>query len=153
MDDDTDILYKLYAEDREFARHHETQRTNASSIIVAISAGLIAFISSKHHVDVSNVPACILVIGLGIFGIVFTEKHYERTRLHLYRAYEYYHALDARISTVQLDELRKRANKQSDDRFKLLSSIKLSILWMALHGIIAIIGIVLAFISIGIQIY
>src|SRR5581483_9619374 len=88
-----DLLLRLYEEDRTFARHHETQRTQASSIVIAVSAGLLAFISSDGKINAFDIPSAFLLLILGVFGIIFTQKHYERIRLHLYRAYEYYHEI------------------------------------------------------------
>ena len=35
-----EVLLRLYEDDREFARHHENQRTQGSGLIVAIAAGI-----------------------------------------------------------------------------------------------------------------
>ncbi len=130
MDNELEMLWRLYKDDRDFARHHEMQRTNGSSLVIAISGGLIAFISLDKSINPTDMPASILLIALGIFGIVFTQKHYERTRLHLYRAYEYFHEIDKRIPEVKFEELRNKANEINNNRFNILSKYRLSNMWV-----------------------
>lgn len=141
MIDDMDILWNLYQDEREFARHHESQRTQGSSLVIAIAAGLVAMISLDQKISTSDLPSSVLLIALGVFGVIFTQKHYERTRLHLNRAYEYYRELNGRLASVDLEALRIRANYVTNARFGRLSKLKLSLLWMALHGVIILIGV------------
>lgn len=147
MEDAKDILWSLYQEEREFARHHESQRTQGASLVIGISAGLIAMVSLDGQVNLSDLPSSILLIALGLFGMIFTQKHYERTRLHLYRSYEYYHALDNLLADIDLNDLRERANKKNRQRFGWLARLKLSSLWMMLNGVIVVIGLTISIYS------
>ena len=143
--DHFELLWRLYDDERTFARHHETQRTQAAGLVIAVSAGLIGFISFDNKINVADIPSAFLLIVLGIFGVVFTQKHYERTRLHLYRAYEYFHAIDALIKDVEIESLRNKANKINEERFGRLCQLKLSWLWMLLQVLISLTGVTMIY--------
>ncbi len=138
--DELDILWNLYQDDREFARHHESRRTQGASLVIAIAAGLIAVISLDQKISYADLPSAVLLIALGIFGIIFTHKHYERTRLHLNRAYQYYWELDRRLRAIAFEKLREAADEITRKKFGQLMGVKLSALWMVLHAVIVVIG-------------
>lgn len=140
-----EILWRLYEDDRVFARHHETQRTHGSGLVIAVSAGLIGFISLDNTVNYADLSSVCMLILLGLFGIIFTQKHYERSRLHLYRAYEYYYEIERSVENLNLEILRRRANEQPRARFGILADLKLSWLWMFLHGVISLSGTIMAY--------
>lgn len=136
-------MLELYKDDRLFSQHHESQRTNGSGLVVAVAAGLLGFVSLDNQINASDIASSGLIIGLGVFGMIFTQKHYERSRLHLYRAYQYYHAINRAHEGVDIEQLRLAANAECEERFRFLNKIKLSSLWMMLHAIVTISGIFL----------
>lgn len=79
--DRIDYLWKYYDEHAQQARQHETLRANATSIIGAIMAALVA-LASVGGFSRSDAATGLLVVLLGVLGTLISLKHYERNRLH-----------------------------------------------------------------------
>ena len=73
-----DIFWKMYQENVTHARHQETQRSTVANVILVIAAGLITAIGLNKSIDIADSPLACLLIALGIFGLGFSSKHYER---------------------------------------------------------------------------
>ena len=85
----------------------------------------------------------LLLIILGLYGIVVTAKIYERTQMQVNRARKYRHRLDELVPDARLELLKKVADEEHFNRFPVMSKkIRLSRLWLALHGMIVLLGIV-----------
>lgn len=71
MDHD-EFVWRLYESEREFIKHHENQRTNASSILAVIYAALLVALTSDL-VDGTRIslllPLWRLWEGLGPFSV------------------------------------------------------------------------------------
>ena len=80
--DKNEILWKLYEDNRNYARFHELQRSTATNLILAVSAGLIGLVTFDKNINLLDLPSVLFLDVLGIFGAIFSAKHYERARLH-----------------------------------------------------------------------
>ena len=80
--DKNEILWKLYEDNRNYARFHELQRSTATNLILAVSAGLIGLVTFDKNINLLDLPSVLFLDVLGNFGAIFSAKHYERARLH-----------------------------------------------------------------------
>jgi hypothetical protein len=138
-----ELLWRLYADNREYARSHEAQRSAAASLIIVISAGLLGLATSDRRLGLSDVPLTAFLGAVGAFGLVFSSKHYERTRLHLNRARQYLLRLDELFPEERIIALQERGDSVNREAFPRLSDIKLNWLWNTLYFAIATLGILL----------
>jgi hypothetical protein len=144
---DTELLLRLYEDERGFSKHHETQRTQSAAILITLSVGLIAIITLDGRVDGYDASVGVVIAILGVFGVFFNRKHYERSRLHLERAYEYYFILDTLVENLKLDVARRAANSKNADRFVIISHVHLGTMWMAMHLVLSLAGVWITIIS------
>jgi hypothetical protein len=49
MDDKSEILWRMYNEHVIMGRHHETQRSTMSQIILAVAGALVGFLEAMQH--------------------------------------------------------------------------------------------------------
>jgi hypothetical protein len=139
--DDADFMWGMYQEHLTHGRHHEVQRTNLGSILVAISAGILAFIANKD-VLLDKRPLIYLLIFIGFFGALFTLKLSERARFHLDLAGRYRKKLD-NFTTAEynITKIREDFIEDSNYQLKFFKDIRLYLFWMAIYFVIIIIGI------------
>lgn len=143
MPNDSEILWNIYQEHCEWERHHEQQRASATNLLLAIAAGVLSVVTFDGEFSHSDLPLTIFVIIQGFFGALFVSKQYERFRTHQQRANEYRDALDALHPNIRIKSLRSVADEKIGEQYPHLRRIRLHKLWLALHLLIAIFGIVL----------
>ena len=139
-DDKSEILLSMFHEYRQYARHHETQRANLTSIIVVVAAGLIAFIGNKdiHYV---KWPMCVFLIIVGLFGAVATLRLSRKARLNSDAAVRHIDALE-KASGVELNKLRDKTREEYK-RLEWSEKMEMDYLWAGLHTLIAGVGFML----------
>lgn len=143
----SDLLWALYLSEREFIQHHENQRTNASNILAAISAGImVALGTGKLSLEV-NLILSLLLIALGLFGWIFCSKLYALMKLHAGRSYEYLAVLDEEVADVQIAELKKVASAKHSKRFTRINNVGLNKIWGWFHQAILFSGLFFLVIS------
>lgn len=81
--EEREYLRMMYEEHAEQARQHETLRATATSLLMALIAGILAFAATDAKDDplkvwVSGSAICLL----SLLGALLNQKHYERNRLH-----------------------------------------------------------------------
>ncbi|MDP2755164.1 MAG: hypothetical protein Q8P40_12355 [Nitrospirota bacterium] len=138
--DERDILIQMYREDCKFARHHEVLRATVANIIIAVTAGILGLVAFDQKLDLNDLPITIFLTFLGIFGGIFSSKHYERVRLHLNRAKQYLYKLEEIMPDIKLSELRERGNSANKSNFPRLFNLRLNKFWFALHLLISLLG-------------
>ena len=74
-------LRRYYDEHLSQAQKHESLRAQGTSILSAISAGVVA-IAGVGGLDRSDIPAGVLVVFVASLGVLLSLKHYERYRFH-----------------------------------------------------------------------
>ncbi len=87
MADDKDkiaILLTEWKDQNDWQRHNENQRAPLVSILLAISAALVAWIKDKPLTH-DDWPIAAFLIGLGVFGLLAIMKYWERYVYHVRR--------------------------------------------------------------------
>lgn len=142
MADDTDVLLKVYEQQWGFARQAEEQRAQITNMILLIASVVTGFIAQKG-LSFDVLPLTILLIALGAYGTIVSEKYYERFGFFRERIDAIETKLDALHSGVAIVKLWQEANALNSQQFPRLTRLHLHHLWMALHLAIALAGIIL----------
>lgn len=79
--DVSDYLWNMYNEHTSQGRHHETQRTAVSTVVLALAGAVVAVIAQGHFQH--TWPLAAFLILLGLVGALFSLKQAERTRMHI----------------------------------------------------------------------
>jgi hypothetical protein len=121
-----DALTAYLAEHGEQARHHEAERSTAMLAGMGF-AGAIAALAGGADTPQSRLAAGLSILFVGLFGLIFSLKSYERNRYHV-KMIEYCRKqIDAELrSAVVLDSsegclgtIRKNAEEEHYNTFKL----------------------------------
>jgi len=146
-DNDTkEILWRLYADNYQNARHNETQRSAVTNFIILIAGGIVTIVSSGGFTR-SDLPLTGMLIGLGVFGALFSASHYERYKRSKERAKAYLRELDYilfgsekeafRRIKIMSDNQRKREHPRLDKLYDV------HWLWLFLPMMITLLGLIL----------
>ena len=141
MAEQSDILISAFQEHCTQLRHHETQRSNMTSIIVVVAAGVLAFIAN-NGVTKDKWPLALFLIFIGIFGALFSAKQYEMLRWNKTIAKKYKEELEM-LSKLGLSAIRANADAEHRKRFPILKKLRLFYFWIVLHSLIAGLGLFL----------
>ena len=147
MADDTQVLIEFCKQCWVEAKQSEDQRATLTNIILGVASAVTVLIAQKGLAK-DTLPLSILLIVLGIYGAVASEKLYERHQMHSTRASVYRERLDELHPNAQVIVRRSEALKRHDPNFPRLSKIRLHYLWLTLHLIIALAGLILTIIII-----
>jgi hypothetical protein len=142
MADDSDVLLKLYEEERQHARDAESQRGTLTFLIVGVASGLLSF-ATERGLTPNTIWLTALLVVLGVYGFVTSLKLYERFRFHTTRARNYRRRIAALHPNAQLNEIKDQAADEHLQRFPRLARSGLQNFWAALHLIIAVVGVAL----------
>jgi hypothetical protein len=165
---DLDILVELYKEQRALGTHHEQQRATVSGLMLTGATILVALTTFDDHLTLRDLPLALSIILLGIFGVFFSLKDYERFRFHRHRSRLLRDAIDAALAVAETndasacairEEVRKALKleqtessfllqsmvKIANKRYKktISSEIRLHTFRAVLHGFAAVVGIVI----------
>lgn len=140
-----EIWVRMYEEQIRHARHHESLRAQSTNLIVAVSAAILAFLSSKTRSTPTHHALGVLLIAINIYGLMLSLKHYERSRLHASVASHYRDAISAVTSLggKTIDDARTAAHKAHYRRFRIIRAIPAYVLWSGLHLAVALMGILI----------
>lgn len=139
--DKAEILWRMYNEHVTMGRHHETQRSAMSQIILAVAGALVAFFGTTTSPQNKWVVALFIVL-LGAFGVLFSAKPYERSKFHMGAAGLHRKELEG-IVGVDLGKIRKDAEDNQRREFPCTEGWSLNQFWTRLHVLIAMFGVVL----------
>jgi hypothetical protein len=143
MNDDIEILWNLYKDNIEQGRLHEGFRATMLQINLALAAAVITLISSDKIVFV-RWPLSVFLIGLGIFGALFSAKQYERFELHMNRARAYRGELEARLTPpVGIGKLKSTADAATQSKHSFLFGRRLHSFWLGAHLLVLLLGLIL----------
>ena len=138
-----DVYFGLFEEHFSYCRHHETQRATVTGIVVAAAMVLVGIIFNNGKLDPGDIPALISIIVLGVLGLAFSLKSYERYRRHreLYRKFR--DEVDKLVCEGEISKLSKEAKEDHKSAHPILSRMRGHRLWISVHIMIAALGIVL----------
>lgn len=145
-EDRLDGWLRLYEGQIEHVRHHENMRAQATNVIIAISAAMVAFLASGD--TPTNRPHALIFVGtfvvvVNLYGLLMSLKHYERARLSAEKASGYREVVSELISTAthNVESIRQSVEAEHDKHsHMLLTKVRAHYLWSGLHLVIAIIG-------------
>ena len=144
MNDSAEVLWRMYNENCTHGRHHENLRAGVTNLIITLTGAVLAIISLDKQLNNSDIGLTIFLIVLGVFGALFSAKHYERFRAHMARAHECRDALEEQVPESKLAERRSTADRKEWPR---ISAIRGFWLWIAVHIVVAILGLILTFMA------
>ncbi len=139
-----DILWGMYQENVTQGRYLETLRANVTSSLIAIYAAIIGVISFDKEISQIDIPLTFLLMALGIFGALFVFKHYERYALHMQRARNYRNKIDELFEDSLIKTLKTKADDLHKTEFPKFHKFRLKFLWIFLHLVVVVIGIILS---------
>jgi disulfide bond formation protein DsbB len=149
MTDDAELLWRFYQEQYVRMRHQESQRESVTKLLVAVAAALLGLVTFDGRITTTDIPLALFLVVLGVFGAVFSIKHYERFRYHLGQARSYHKALDAALKSAGTWELRETARSEHAQKYGLFFEIRTHWLWLAINAVIALLGVVLGCIALA----
>lgn len=140
----------LLKEHYNHVRHYETQRSTVSNLIVIVAAAILAFVTHDNELTRADLPLTILLLFVGMFGIAFAAKYYERTKANADRYYKYRDKLDelffeSKVLNAVLDDAAS-VTKAACPRLAKggsLDWIKAHRLWITFHALITGLGLIL----------
>jgi len=145
--DKVEFAWSLYQSERDFIKHHENQRTNASSILAAVYAALVVAIGTSAATDWLQVLIATVLFLLGIYGAIFSGKLYELIQLHANRSYEYLDFVNDCFPEIDVAEVKKKVKVKQAAKHPYFSSISLNSIWFRFHSFVAVIGFALTILT------
>ena len=143
MNETAQVLWNMFDNETQQALRHEEQRVQVTNLIIAMDVGIIGLVSLDKAINKSDLPLILIILALGLFGTLFTAKHYERFALHTRRASYYRKALESIIPERKLKELKDKADTETRKSYRVLNRIRLHYLWYGLNIFILGLGITL----------
>jgi hypothetical protein len=154
-----DGLWKLYLDNHNYVRHHEVQRSTVATVIISIASALLAVATFDKALTIHDAPILVMVIAIGVFGVFFSLKQFERTCMHVHRADLLLHHIQIRIGHGSLLRIVRAA--ESRHRRGIIRTVgtrrrkpfKLRLVgvhhfWVVFYSLIGAIGALLLFIAI-----
>jgi hypothetical protein len=142
MATDTDALLKVYEEHWAQARQHENQRATITNVVLLIASAILGLIS-QQSLNIEMLPLAGLLIVVGIFGAISSEKLYERAEYDFERIRYLHGHLDKLFPKARLKKLREDADTQHKSKFPRLVRLHVHHLWLMMHLAVIIAGILL----------
>lgn len=142
-----DLLWGLYQEYRNHARHNEILRSNIINYLILVSAGLTTLIATDKNLDNQDLPLTVTLMVVGFLGALFSASHTERYQRNRTRAAE----LRKELDTVwfnekkRIENIKERADEihQGYKIFKIINVTSNShVLWLILPLFISLIGLI-----------
>ncbi|TCP96362.1 hypothetical protein C8J46_10957 [Sphingomonas sp. PP-F2F-A104-K0414] len=138
----------MYAEHCTHARHHEAQRSAVAASLIAIAGALLGVSTFDKALTPGDLPLLAMIIALGIFGVLFSGKQYERASMHMQRARAFRNAIDAELPGSPLKRIADEADVLHTSEFRVLARLRIHKFWMALHIFVALVGLSLAVLAV-----
>ena len=136
--DNNDLYWGLYKEHVVQARQHEDHRERASALILALAGAAVAFIANDG-LDYIDLFMSVPLIPLGLFGVRFAYKHYERNRMHVRIASAYLKHINPDIY-----QIRREAENEHKEKYPRSNKWSLHRHWEALHLVVSFLGVVIS---------
>jgi hypothetical protein len=124
-------------------RHQEGQRASVTNLLVVVAAGVTGLITFDGKLDQADTPLALFLTAIALSGSLFSLKLYERFQYERRRAHLYYRRLDALIPDAGLCDIYETNRKEHADTYTRLSGIRTHHMWLSLHVIIALLGVIL----------
>ena len=135
------FLLRVLEENWILARQAEDKRAMIAHVNIAaatVANEILVLVGFKKNA----LPLTILLMILGIYGIIATAKLYERSQYHIQRARKLRARLDELYPDTQVEMLQKSAENEHKILYPRLVNVRLNTIWLSLHTLIAILGII-----------
>lgn len=140
---DSDVLLAYWQEQRTHARHTEDQRATLTNLILIISAATLGFLSQWGW-TLRSLSITVPLIFLGLYGAVASEKLYERNLHHHRQAGAFSRLLSETTGAPDHDEALQDVRRDFAAEHPVMHRLRLYMLWITLHVMIALLGVVLS---------
>lgn len=142
MSDEINVLLKFCEEEWTQRRQSENQRSLMTNILMTAAMAIVVIIIQKGLV-IGVIPLASLLIFTGTYGALTTAKFYERGEAHMARARQWRKRIDELCPQAKLIESMSSAHSKHNERYPILTRVRLYFLWIFLHASIATIGCVI----------
>lgn len=147
LPEETEVLLFFCGQYWEEIRHTEKQRAMLANLIILIASGVLG-LSLQQGLSRAVIPLAALMIVLGLYGIITTLKLNERYQFLQCRLYKFYEHIDQLHPKAQFLSLKAEADEKHKEKFPVLEWIHVYWLWLLIHILISVGGIVLLALSI-----
>jgi hypothetical protein len=148
LPEETEVLLFFCGQYWEEIRHTEKQRAMLANLIILIASGVLG-LSLQQGLSRAVIPLAALMIVLGLYGTITTLKLHERYSFLQARLDCFYKHIDQLHPDAQFLNLRARADEEHKKQFPFLEWIHVYWLWLLIHILISVGGIILLAISIS----
>jgi|SRR5581483_1010324 len=135
------FLLHLMEENRLLDRKAEDKRATIATVNLIVASalhGVFVFTGFSQRV----LPLTIWMVILGTYGIASSLKLYERSQYHILRARKFRTRLHELCPDAQVEALLYLAEDEHKVRNPFLKKIRLNTIWIALHNVITVLGII-----------
>jgi hypothetical protein len=142
VDATANILQASFKHYFEMAMDHHTKAATTSNFLLIIVGAIISFVGFDTAVDgTADLVSGAVVFVIGLFGMVWTRKQFERYKFWQHIAHQYQKELAKLVpELITEDVYRPKAKAAAAKDFRTLARIHELWLWASLHGIVAAIG-------------
>jgi len=144
-----ELLWGLYQELRNHARHSETLRSTMNNYMLIIASALITVIMFDDKINILDLPLSLLVCFLGLLCGLFSLSYAERYQRNRERASELLKQLDTVFfedqASASLSQLKADADKThySKKIYVFANKFNTHVFWLILPLLVFVIGSVL----------
>lgn len=140
--DKHDLIWNYAHEQRMIGQGMDEQRTAIGNYVMILVGGLMTVLSVKGFGS-ETIPVAAFIVVLGTFGMISTRKLYERSKYHFNRSGACLKALDQDLAGEFITRTNKDSLSATNSSFPIISKFQTNQVWMALHFMVIIFGIVL----------
>ncbi|MCX6029738.1 MAG: hypothetical protein NT169_10610 [Chloroflexi bacterium] len=144
MADEKDILFAMFKEYLDEGFYHLEQRTATANVILVLAGATVGLITFDQKLGGTDIFAAYFLIGLGLFGMLWSAKHHERYNYFLERARGYREKLGEFLPQIDMIDINKKAEEKAKKKYRVLFRIQLWYLWTFLYLMITALGILIA---------
>jgi hypothetical protein len=137
---DSELLWKMYEDNRVQAQLHEDRRASATALIAGGAGALITAIVNDG-INVDDTWIAVMLIVIGVFGWLIAVKATERMRLHNRRCYMFLDKVDQLDATFDVVAMKRGSDREHKKQHWVSHRFALSWLWQFLHVLIAAAGV------------
>lgn len=149
-----EIALAFFGHEMKRVEYYESSREKTTAILFSISSGLFAVLTIQKSFDVIGIYIGSLIFIVDVFGVVFSVKHYLRSRYHYERARAYRDFVDSKYLNGLIGRLREDGKENFYERFNQKKWASLigdvggySAYWVVMPLIVASLGITIMAIS------
>lgn len=143
MTDEVEVLLRLYEAELARIRQYEDQRVALTNILLILDTAIIGVVTERG-LSRDMAALCGLLIALGAFGALATQKLHERSDFYYERVRGWRKRIDEMLPNAKIIEAKELADKKQDMKHRYMQRIiQLHTLWLLLHVVIVIVGVVL----------